>query len=60
MRGPDRDPAVTFWDPGPETEWIYQRLSAVAKNANSHNWRFELARFEHLQGRRAWIVAADS
>ncbi len=36
-------------DPGPETEWIYQRLFAVAKDANSHNWRFELARSECLQ-----------
>ena len=47
-RGPDRDLAVTFLDPGPETEWIYQRLFAVAKDANSHNWRFELARSERL------------
>lgn len=48
-RGPDRDSAVTFLDPGPETEWIYQRLFAVAKDANSHNWRFELARSERLR-----------
>ena len=48
-RGPDRDSAVTFLDLGPETEWIYQRLFAVAKDANSHNWRFELAQSERLQ-----------
>ncbi len=47
-RGPDRDSAVTLLEPGPETEWIYQRLFAVAKDANSHNWRFELARSERL------------
>ena len=48
-RGPDRNSAVTYSDPGPETEWIYQRLFAVAKDTNSHNWRFELARSERLQ-----------
>ena len=44
-----RDSSVTFLDLGPETEWIYQRLFAIAKDANGQNWRFELAGSERLQ-----------
>ncbi|MEM7222134.1 MAG: 2OG-Fe(II) oxygenase [Pseudomonadota bacterium] len=47
--GPERDSAVAFLDRGQETEWIYQRLFAIARDANSQNWRFELSGSERLQ-----------
>ena len=44
-----RESAVAFLDPGPDTEWIYQRLFAIARDANNQNWGFDLTGSERLQ-----------
>ena len=44
-----RDSSVTLLNPGPDTQWMYDRVFELVSRFNNQLWRFELSGAEPMQ-----------